>query len=437
LLFALFSLVASEPTKWYQQTDLSEFHSNSLISRGCFRGTYGSLSLFTCPLERVFVEPFAEVEADIPLCVVETRAWEKASLIVGNARDVKVLFDNNKYIIVAGVKSSDIYPETCHRGEFYGSALNVYTVAKQAVYPSDFNVLAGKEKQKNDVISDLIALVNATDLSHIDTVLAYSTQQPPYDWVTRNSYSPGSVKAVNWVVNEFKQSTPNVIEHTFRPDMCNNVIAEFPGLNANEIVVVGSHLDSRGPNNTSPTDLAPGADDNGTGSAINLLFAHLIRLQNIGGLFTRTLRLMTFCGEEQGLLGSRNIAQVYKNNSVNVVAMFNADMVGYQPPGQQTTIAFMNGSASPSLTQSCMNIVQTYLPTTAIGRTTACCSDQQAFHEQGYPALGVFETPTSGVVYPDYHRATDTPDKVSFPQVRLFAQAIYACALSAVLPSPP
>jgi Zn-dependent M28 family amino/carboxypeptidase len=41
-----------------------------------------------------------------------------------------------------------------------------------------------------------------------------------------------------------------------------------------------------------------------------------------------TIVFTAFAGEEQGLLGAGNLAQTYKNNSVNVAGMINLDMVG-------------------------------------------------------------------------------------------------------------
>jgi len=90
----------------------------------------------------------------------------------------------------------------------------------------------------------------------------------------------------------------------------------------------------------------------------------------------------------------------------------------------------MTGSTTPSLTSSCKAVVQSYVPSAVIGDTSACCSDQQAFYEQGYAVLSLFETNTTGAVYPDYHQTTDTPDKVNFDQVAIFAQSLYACVLT-------
>lgn len=41
-----------------------------------------------------------------------------------------------------------------------------------------------------------------------------------------------------------------------------------------------------------------------------------------------SIAFTAFAGEEQGLLGAQNLAETYKNNSVNVAAMINLDMVG-------------------------------------------------------------------------------------------------------------
>lgn len=41
-----------------------------------------------------------------------------------------------------------------------------------------------------------------------------------------------------------------------------------------------------------------------------------------------SIAFTAFAGEEQGLLGAENLAQTYKNNSVNVAAMINLDMIG-------------------------------------------------------------------------------------------------------------
>ena len=48
-----------------------------------------------------------------------------------------------------------------------------------------------------------------------------------------------------------------------------------------------------------------------------------------GQSFARTLRLVFFTGEEQGLLGSLRYAQAAQAAGDNIVAVYNVDMIGY------------------------------------------------------------------------------------------------------------
>jgi leucyl aminopeptidase len=317
------------------------------------------------------------------------------------------------------------------------------TVAKDAFRPSTLNILEGHESKTLDDISDLLLLVNADALRTLVTQLANGPGGGAnLTWNSRNSFATGSRQAVNWAEQQFRAArATNVQQLPFNTQYCNNIVAEYRGItHPNEIVVFGAHMDSRneGVNNTS--NPAPGADDNGSGSASAINFARLIDETRIHTRFLRTLIIQTYCGEEQGLVGSGAIARDYRSRNVSVVAMYNIDMVGYRrpPPNNYTSVAFMTGSTSATLTTSCKNVARnynTYGPSTNtyIGDTSACCSDQQSFHQQQYPAVSVFETNTSGAVYPDYHRQTDTPDKVNYDQVASFCKAIYACALQSVL----
>jgi len=341
------------------------------------------------------------------------------------------------------------YPEICSRHYFKGAALNVMTVAERAFRPSELNILAGHEHDKLDDISALLDLVTVDRLSELDNDLAWGpggTQANPI-WNTRNSFSQGARQAVNWATASFEDSGAATQQMTFNSTYCNNIIAQFTGVtNPDEIVILGAHMDSRNEIRDNTANPAPGADDNGSGSSAALLLAKLIQQTGINKNFQRTLQIQTYCGEEQGLVGSGAIARGFKQTGVNVVAMFNIDMVGYRRPIPNSnppipgyiSLAFMTGSTTKSLTDSCKSITTQYVvlgpeTQTYIGDTGACCSDQQSFFSQPYPAVSLFETNTSGAVYPDYHRQTDTPDKVNFEQVSQFAKAVYACALTAVL----
>jgi Zn-dependent M28 family amino/carboxypeptidase len=110
--------------------------------------------------------------------------------------------------------------------------------------------------------------------------------------------------------------------------------------------------------------------------------------------------------------------------------MFNADMIGYKQPGTKPTIALMGRNADVDLNEIAKTATLTYLKgDLAVGYTQACCSDQQAFFENGFPAAGFFETPTSSVVYPQYHKSDDLLDKLDLEQIKLQGSATMASAM--------
>jgi Zn-dependent M28 family amino/carboxypeptidase len=98
-----------------------------------------------------------------------------------------------------------------------------------------------------------------------------------------------------------------------------NVIAETPGGDPHNVVVVGAHLDSVSP--------GPGINDNGSGSAAILEVAEIFAAQD------RTprnkLRFMWFGAEEHGLIGSnRYVASLSQAQRDDIMAMLNFDMIG-------------------------------------------------------------------------------------------------------------
>jgi len=81
-----------------------------------------------------------------------------------------------------------------------------------------------------------------------------------------------------------------------KDEEADNVVAELPGRGKrDELVVLGAHLDS--------WHGGTGATDNGAGSAVMLEAVRILRALNLP--MDRTVRLVLWSGEEQGLQGSR------------------------------------------------------------------------------------------------------------------------------------
>lgn len=251
------------------------------------------------------------------------------------------------------------------------------------------------------------------------------------DYTSRNSYSGenGLNQAVDWAAEKLKGYGFAVTREASGEGMTPQVVAELRGVSdPSKIVVVGAHYDSRSTERTSPTQRAPGADDNGSGSAAIVEFARVI--SESGTKFEHTLRLCLFTGEEQGLVGSRALATRWAAENADIIAMFNADMIGYKQPDAPIMLALMDRNADLDLNEIAKTTTATYLKNKLpVGYTQACCSDQQAFYENGFPAAGFFETPTSSVVYPQYHKSDDLLDKLDIEQIKLQATATMASAL--------
>ncbi len=103
-----------------------------------------------------------------------------------------------------------------------------------------------------------------------------------------------------------------------------NIVGEIRGKElANEIVILGAHLDS--------WDLAVGALDNGVGTAVVLETARAIMASGINKP-KRTIRFVLFMAEELGLLGSKAYVKAHEKELGSIVMMINLDMVG-KPKG--------------------------------------------------------------------------------------------------------
>jgi Zn-dependent M28 family amino/carboxypeptidase len=115
------------------------------------------------------------------------------------------------------------------------------------------------------------------------------------------------------------------------PTELTNVYAVLRGSDpqqANRIVLVTGHYDSRNSDNFNVTDPAPGANDDGSGTAVSLECARVLGSAKLRGKFPATIIFLTVAGEEQGLYGSKHFAQMAKQNGWKIEAVLNNDIVG-------------------------------------------------------------------------------------------------------------
>ena len=103
-----------------------------------------------------------------------------------------------------------------------------------------------------------------------------------------------------------------------------NVIGEIRGTtHPNEIMVVGGHLDS--------WDLGDGSHDDGAGCVQSMEVLRL--LKQTGYKPKRTLRVVLFMNEENGLRGGNKYAEVARNKNEKHVFALESDSGGFTPRG--------------------------------------------------------------------------------------------------------
>ena len=103
-----------------------------------------------------------------------------------------------------------------------------------------------------------------------------------------------------------------------------NVLAIQKGSDPNRVIIIAGHIDSRVTDPMNFTADAPGANDDGSGTALVLEAARL--LSNYKHRATIVYALLS--GEEQGLWGGKLIARHAKEKGWQVTAMLNNDIVG-------------------------------------------------------------------------------------------------------------
>lgn len=113
-----------------------------------------------------------------------------------------------------------------------------------------------------------------------------------------------------------------------------NVYAVLKGTDAasaNRIVLVTGHYDSRNSDTLDVSGDAPGANDDGSGTAVSLECARVLSKMK----FPATIIFLTVAGEEQGLNGSRHFAKMAKDQGWNLEAALNNDIVGGDKSAEQ------------------------------------------------------------------------------------------------------
>jgi len=185
---------------------------------------------------------------------------------------------------------------------------------------------------------------NIEKLASFGTRLTLSAQDPAAIAAGR-----GIGAAREWIKSEFERYakdcggclevktdsfTEPAADRIPQPTEITNVYAALKGTdaeNAKRIVLVTGHYDSRPSDTLDVKADAPGANDDGSGTAVSLECARVLSKLK----FPATIIFLTVAGEEQGLNGSRHFAKMAKEQGWNLEAVLNNDIVGGDKSAEQ------------------------------------------------------------------------------------------------------
>ncbi|BCW95793.1 MAG: M20/M25/M40 family metallo-hydrolase [Fimbriimonadales bacterium] len=190
-----------------------------------------------------------------------------------------------------------------------------------------------------------------------------------------------------------------------------NVVGFIPGNDPqlrNEVIVIGAHYDHLGYGEVGslapePGDIHPGADDNASGTAAIMELARLLA-QNRDRL-KRSVLVIAFSAEEEGLLGAEYFVQNPTVPRENIVAMLNFDMVGRMNNNRVS----VSGVGTAAAWEGILKAANTENLTLQLSQSASGGSDHMPFMRREIPALFFFTG-----MHPDYHRPSDTWEKINY-----------------------
>ena len=175
--------------------------------------------------------------------------------------------------------------------------------------------------------------------SYIKNLVAFGTRNT---LSTQTDSKRGIGAARKWVLNKFTEfarqsngrlsafiDTTTLLPDNKRVDaplLLGNVVATLKGTDAADkrLFIISGHLDNMRTDVMDRTGDAPGANDDGSGSAAVLECARIMSRHS----FAATIIFITVSGEEQGLLGAYYMAQKLKAQNLTIEAVLNNDIMG-------------------------------------------------------------------------------------------------------------
>jgi len=299
-----------------------------------------------------------------------------------------------------------------------------------------------------------VALTDVDPMPFAESISAEELKEMLYVYASdefegRNTGEPGQKKAAEYLKDYYiDQGIPSALEDTYFQTVpesffragsgikaSENVVAFIKGsTKPEEYVVISAHLDHVGVRDDG--EVFNGADDDGSGTVGVLEIAEAFnKAVEAGYRPQRSIVFLHVTGEEKGLYGSRYYAENPIFPIENTVADLNIDMIGRVDDAHKDNenyvyligsdkLSTQLDSISTAVNNKYMNIDLDYTyndendPNRFYYR-----SDHYNFAKQGVPIIFYFNG-----THEDYHRVSDTPDKINYPMLAKRAQLVFLTA---------
>lgn len=241
----------------------------------------------------------------------------------------------------------------------------------------------------------------------------------PYTILSRHKLQPGNDKAAQYIYEKF-QSWGYQVQYEVFSSTGKNVIATKQGMfDSQRYFIVCAHYDDM-PSGT----IAPGADDNASGTATVLELARVFSQYN----FNYTIKFICFDEEEQGLVGSNYYATQARNRNDSIIGVINLDMTAYDANNDGMVDVHSNNVANTSqiANEWISNIYQYGISLTPRTVNSQPYSDHYSFQQKNYGAILVIEYDLE--FNPRYHTVNDKFQYLNMDFCHKIAQVTAATA---------
>lgn len=338
-----------------------------------------------------------------------------------------------------------------------GYDFQLYTIGidgknlKQITYESEFNAFPmfsrdgkklvfssnrdqSKPRETNVFIADWVETDEAENINeeNLKNHLSYLASD---DLKGRLAGSEGEKKAANYLSDYFKKLGLKTSIQPFEYSVKMNPHDENSSLNtlgrnvigyldnkAAKTIIIGAHFDHLGLNEHHHSTLVNsdgmihnGADDNASGVTAVMELARIFTKNKTKEKANYVFAL--FSAEEDGLIGSKKLAENIKTQYPNVSAMINMDMVGRLDKDKNLTVG---GVGSSPIFPDMVKKLKPGGYNITLDEAGVGPSDHTSFYLKDIPVLFMFTG-----THADYHKPSDDADKINFEGVKTITEYVF------------